>query len=267
MKQHRMPAHRAGLLSDPMAGFSLLNLVFPLIYKKLSSRCHQRTKQRTIQNNHLSDLLDVSSDETSIAALFFSSVIKEPLTELSLHVKKMCIQANGRLLGRVWNLYEPSAAIGVVSAVGRCWGRAIQTDAAISPVNYGGPLLNIEGRVIGVIAPLPAETAGMSTGTELYDSGVGFAIPIHDIIPLIPRLKDGQMLKPGLLGIGYSTTDPINGRPVVETVRTGSPAAKSGLQSGDLITEINGQSIQRIADIRHTGSQTGRRCSRDHCPT
>ena len=177
---------------------------------------------------------------------------KEPLTEPQFARQKNVHPGEWAIaVGRVWNLYEPSVAIGVVSAVGRCWGRAIQTDAAISPVNYGGPLLNIEGQVIGVIAPLPAETAGMSTGTELYDSGVGFAIPIHDIIPLIPRLKDGQMLKPGLLGIGYSTTDPINGRPVVETVRTGSPAAKSGLQSGDLITEINGQSIQRIADIRH----------------
>ncbi len=177
---------------------------------------------------------------------------KEPLTEPQFARQKNVRPGEWAIaVGRVWNLYEPSVAIGVVSAVGRCWGRAIQTDAAISPVNYGGPLLNIEGRVIGVIAPLPAETAGMSTGTELYDSGVGFAIPIHDIIPLIPRLKKGEMLKPGLLGIGYSTTDPINGRPIVETVRTGSPAAKSGLQSGDLITEINGQSIQRIADIRH----------------
>ena len=177
---------------------------------------------------------------------------REPLTKPQFVRQKNVRPGEWAIaVGRVWNLYEPSVAIGVISAVGRCWGRAIQTDAAISPVNYGGPLLNIEGRVVGVIAPLPAETAGMSTGTELYDSGVGFAIPIHDIIPLLPRLKKGEMLKPGLLGIGYSTTDPINGRPLVETVRTGSPAAKSGLQSGDLITKINGQSIQRIADIRH----------------
>ena len=177
---------------------------------------------------------------------------KEPLTEAEFVSRKNVRPGEWALaVGRVWDLYEPSIAIGIVSAVGRCWGRAIQTDAAISPVNYGGPLLNIEGKVFGIIAPLPAETAGMSTGTELYDSGVGFAIPMHDIIPLIPRLKKGETLKPGLLGIGYSTTDPINGRPIIEIVRTGSPAAKSGLKSGDLITQINGQSIQRIADVRH----------------
>ena len=177
---------------------------------------------------------------------------KEPLTEAEFVPRKNVRPGEWALaVGRVWDLYEPSVAIGIVSAVGRCWGRAIQTDAAISPVNYGGPLLNIEGKVFGIIAPLPAETAGMSTGTELYDSGVGFAIPMYDIIPLIPRLKKGETLKPGLLGIGYSTTDPINGRPIVEIVRTGSPAAKSGLKSGDLITQINGQSIQRIADVRH----------------
>ncbi len=177
---------------------------------------------------------------------------KEPLTEAEFVPRKNVRPGEWALaVGRVWDLYEPSIAIGIVSAVGRCWGRAIQTDAAISPVNYGGPLLNIEGKVFGIIAPLPAETAGMSTGTELYDSGVGFAIPMHDIIPLIPRLKKGETLKPGLLGIGYSTTDPINGRPIIEIVRTGSPAAKSGLKSGDLITQINGQSIQRIADVRH----------------
>jgi serine protease Do len=177
---------------------------------------------------------------------------EEPLTEARFVPQENVRTGEWALaVGRVWDLYEPSIAIGIVSAVGRCWGRAIQTDAAISPVNYGGPLLNIEGKVFGIIAPLPAETAGMSTGTELYDSGVGFAIPMYDIIPLIPRLKKGEMLKPGLLGIGYSTTDPINGRPLVEIVRTGSPAAKSGLKSGDLITQINGQSIQRIADVRH----------------
>ena len=48
----------SGLVVDPMAGFSPLNLPFPLISKKLSLRCHQRTKQRTTQRNHLNDLLD-----------------------------------------------------------------------------------------------------------------------------------------------------------------------------------------------------------------
>ena len=177
---------------------------------------------------------------------------KTPLAEPQFATQKPIQQGEWALaIGRVWDPYEPSVAIGIVSAVDRCWSRAIQTDAAISPVNYGGPLLDIQGHVLGIIAPLPAEAAGMETGTELYDSGVGFAVPMHDIVPLLPRLKKGETLRPGLLGIGYSTTDPINGRPVIEIVRADSPAAKSGIQSGDQIISIDGQTIQRIADIRH----------------
>jgi serine protease Do len=177
---------------------------------------------------------------------------KAPLAEPQFATQESIQQGEWALaVGRVWDPYEPSVAIGVVSAVDRCWSRAIQTDAAISPVNYGGPLLDIQGHVLGIIAPLLADTAGMETGTELYDSGVGFAVPMHDIAPLLPRLKKGETLRPGLLGIGYSTTDPINGRPVIEIVRANSPAAKSGMQSGDQIISIDGKTIQRIADIRH----------------
>jgi serine protease Do len=177
---------------------------------------------------------------------------KAPLAEPQFATQESIQQGEWALaVGRVWDPYEPSVAIGIVSAVDRCWSRAIQTDAAISPVNYGGPLLDIQGHVLGIIAPLLADTAGMETGTELYDSGVGFAVPMHDIAPLLPRLKKGETLRPGLLGIGYSTTDPINGRPVIEIVRANSPAAKSGMQSGDQIISIDGKTIQRIADIRH----------------
>jgi serine protease Do len=177
---------------------------------------------------------------------------KAPLAEPQFATQESIQQGEWALaVGRVWDPYEPSVAIGVVSAVDRCWSRAIQTDAAISPVNYGGPLLDIQGHVLGIIAPLLADTAGMETGTELYDSGVGFAVPMHDIAPLLPRLKKGETLRPGLLGIGYSTTDPINGRPVIEIVRANSPAAESGMQSGDQIISIDGKTIQRIADIRH----------------
>lgn len=153
--------------------------------------------------------------------------------------------------GRVWDPTRPSLAVGVISAVDRAWGRAIQTDAAISPANYGGPLIDIRGRVIGIIAPLPADTAGMNLGTELYDSGIGFAVPMTDLLPLLSRLKQGEQLAAGLLGIGYDATDPINGPPRIGSVRAGSPAAAAGLQSGDRIVAIDDQPVSRIADVRH----------------
>jgi len=153
--------------------------------------------------------------------------------------------------GRVWDIANPSMAVGIVSAVDRAWGRALQTDAAISPANYGGPLLDIHGRVMGLITPLPADTAGMNLGTELYDSGIGFAVPMADLLPLLPRLQEGATLQAGLLGIGYAAEDPINGPPLITTVHAESPAARAGLRSGDRILSIDGRSVRRIADARH----------------
>jgi serine protease Do len=154
-------------------------------------------------------------------------------------------------VGRAWNAAEPSVAVGVLSAVDRGWGLAVQTDAAVSPMNYGGPLVDIAGRVIGILAPLPADTAGMKLGTELYDAGIGFAVPLEDLLRELPWLKRGESRGPGILGIGYRSRDTINGEPVIASVRQGSPAARAGLRAGDRIMAIDGRTVARIADARH----------------
>ena len=104
-------------------------------------------------------------------------------------------------LGRAWGGEAPSIAVGVLSAVDRSWGRGVQTDASISPANYGGPLLDIRGRVIGMLAPLAAESAGMVTGSELYDAGIGFAVPLEDIMAVLPRIRNA-----GTILLGQRTT-------------------------------------------------------------
>jgi len=154
-------------------------------------------------------------------------------------------------VGRVWDAAVPSVAVGILSATNRSWGRSVQTDASISPANYGGPLIDIEGRVIGILAPLPADTAGMNLGTELYDSGIGFAVPYDDILRVLPRLKNGETLAPGVIGIGYSSRDPFTGEARIATCRQGSPAAKAGLRAGDLIVAADGRPVTRIAELRH----------------
>ena len=154
-------------------------------------------------------------------------------------------------LGRAWNSSAPSVAVGILSAVNRAWGKAVQTDAAVSPANYGGPLIDIQGRVIGILAPVPADTAGMTMGTELYDSGIGFAVPLEDLLRVLPRLQQGETLGPGILGIGYSARDPFTAKATVATCRAGSPAARAGLRAGDTIVEAAGQSIARVAELRH----------------
>ncbi|MFM8735716.1 MAG: PDZ domain-containing protein [Pirellulales bacterium] len=154
-------------------------------------------------------------------------------------------------VGRAWTAAKPNVAVGILSAVDRGWGLAVQTDAAVSPVTYGGPLIDIRGRVIGILAPLAADTAGMKQGTELYDAGIGFAVPLADLLPLLPRLAAGETLAAGKLGMGYTSRDDINGEPMIGSVRRGSPAARAGLRGGDRIVSIDGRAVTRIADVRH----------------
>lgn len=154
-------------------------------------------------------------------------------------------------VGRGWAGAEPGISVGILSATDRCWGVAVQTDASVSPLNYGGPLVDIAGRVIGLIVPLPADTAGMKRGSDLYDSGIGFAIPLVDLLPLVSRLRDGAVLEPGVLGIGYESRDSINGVPTIVSVAPRSPAALAGLASGDRVVAVAGRRVGRIAEVRH----------------
>lgn len=154
-------------------------------------------------------------------------------------------------LGRAWGGETPAMAVGVLSAVDRSWGMGVQTDASVSPANYGGPLLDISGRVIGMLAPLPAESAGMVTGSELYDAGIGFAVPLEDILAVLPRMQAGETLAAGILGISYASKDVMTGPPVIATSHPGSPAAKAGLREGDRIVAVNDTPVDRIAAVRH----------------
>ena len=73
---------------------------------------------------------------------------------------------------------EPAISAGIISARKRASGRAEQTDANISPANYGGPLIDIEGRVLGICVPMNPKSQEAGAGVEWYDSGIGFAVPL-----------------------------------------------------------------------------------------
>jgi serine protease Do len=155
-------------------------------------------------------------------------------------------------LGRAFDGEIPSVSVGIVSALGRIWGKAIQTDAKISPVNYGGPVVDIEGRVMGVLVPLSPQGSGDTAGVEWYDGGIGFAIPLEDIYAALDRLKAGEDLHPGLMGVSFKgDAGVLAGEPVIDRVRAASPAEEAGLKPGDLITEIDGERVARQAAVRH----------------
>jgi serine protease Do len=144
---------------------------------------------------------------------------------------------------------EPAVSIGIISATGRIAGRAIQTDANISPANYGGPLVDVEGRVLGVCVPLSPHDDSTGAGVEWYDSGIGFAIPLADAEELIERLKRGEILKPALLGVTVEpSNDPVGVR--VTSLVDDSAASKIGLAVGDVITAIDNQPTRQQRDLQ-----------------
>ncbi len=142
----------------------------------------------------------------------------------------------------------PGVAAGVVSATGRLWGKALQTDAGVSPANYGGPLVDIRGRLLGVVVPL-SSSGSVLAGVEWYDSGIGFAVPGEHLQRVLPRLARGEDLYPGTLGLRFSRGNPVLGEPVVAEVIPGSPADRAGLKAGDRIVAVDQQPVERTAQV------------------
>jgi serine protease Do len=146
---------------------------------------------------------------------------------------------------------DPSISVGIISATGRIWGKALQTDAKVSPVNYGGPLIDLYGRVQGVLVPASPRGEGETIGLEWYDSGIGFAIPLEDINAVLERLKKGKDLKKGLLGIQVQNPDIYGVPSTIGTVAKDSPAEKAGIKAGDVIVGIDGQVVNNQAQVLH----------------
>ncbi len=121
---------------------------------------------------------------------------------------------------------------------------AIQTDAAINPGNSGGPLVNMDGQLVGINASI--RSTGSSTGGESGSIGLGFAIPIDEVLPIIEQLRSGETPTHARLGIqisdvqgrsGSADTTLVGAR--IESLEKGSAAADAGLKSGDVITAID----------------------------
>ena len=137
---------------------------------------------------------------------------------------------------------------GIVSAINRNIGGQyesyIQTDAAINRGNSGGPMFDLNGNVVGINTALISETGG--------NIGIGFAIPASQARPIIDSLRRGQRVARGYLGVGLQPIDDALAEAVgvrrgfgeiIGSVQPGGPAARAGIQQGDVVTRIAGQEV------------------------
>lgn len=141
---------------------------------------------------------------------------------------------------------RPAVSAGIISALDRHSGLAIQTDALLSPANYGGPLLDLDGRVMGICVPL-GSSAGALAGVELYDSGVGFCITARQVGNAIERLMEGVDVEPGRLGVRLEASDQ---GVRISAVAEPSPANSADVRPGDIVLAIDRQPIEDLAYLR-----------------
>lgn len=146
--------------------------------------------------------------------------------------------------------FGPPAAralhVGIVSAVDRDHG-AVQTDATLLLANRGGPLLDLDGRVLGLFTQLQRQP---ERDME-QKNGVAFAIPLARIEPVLDRLKRGETLKIPYVGVGFPPPPGQNeqGCLVVQVV-PGGPAARAGLKEADLVVALDGHRILNAVQFR-----------------
>ncbi len=124
---------------------------------------------------------------------------------------------------------------------------AIQTDAAINPGNSGGPLVDLAGHVVGINSSI--QSTGSSSGGEAGSIGLGFAIPIDEVLPVIEQMKAGETPTHARLGVQVQDVSSTGSGALVvdgaeiQSVGSGSAAGNAGLQDGDVVTKIDDQLI------------------------
>ncbi len=221
-----------------------------------------------LTNNHVVDGADEVKVKLSDAREFTAKVIgRDPATDVAIikvganDLDPVTIADSDRIevgdivfaVGNPFGIGQ-TVTMGIVSAIGRAtqnlaYEDFIQTDAAINPGNSGGALVDAEGRLIGINSAILSRSGG--------NVGIGFAIPSNMARDVLQGLvTDGRVTR-GYLGVMPQDITPVLARKldlkeatgaVLTQVTPKSPAAKAGLESGDVVVEFNGKPVR---DARH----------------
>jgi serine protease Do len=155
---------------------------------------------------------------------------------------------------------ENTVTAGIVSAKGRETGDFlpfIQTDVAVNPGNSGGPLINLRGEVVGINSQIFTTSGGYN--------GISFAIPIDEAVRVGDQLRATGRVTRGRIGVGI---EPVSkdvaealglAKPqgaLVNSVEKDGPAAKAGVEAGDIILRFDGKPIERVSDLPRTVAGT-----------
>jgi len=157
-----------------------------------------------------------------------------------------------------------TVTMGIVSAKGRAdvgivdYEDFIQTDAAINPGNSGGALVDMEGKLVGINTAILSRSGGYQ--------GIGFAIPTNMAMPIMESLKKYGKVTRGWLGVSIQDVDqelsqtmklPTVRGVLIADVQAGSPAAKAGLQRGDVIAKVQGRDVATTGEFRNAIAAAG----------
>ena len=151
--------------------------------------------------------------------------------------------------------FDYSVTAGIVSAKGRSLPNEnyvpfIQTDVAINPGNSGGPLINLRGEVIGINSQIYSRSGGFM--------GISFAIPIDEAMRVSDQLRTNGRVIRGRIGVQIApvtkeVAESIGlGKPsgaLVQNAEAGGPADKAGIEAGDIITKVDGKTVEKSGDL------------------
>ena len=238
----------SGVIVDAKNGYIMTN-------NHVIAKAEEITVTLRDGRNHKAKLIGTDPD-TDIAII---QVPAENLTALPIsNSEKLRVGDFVVAIGNPFGLGQ-TVTSGIISALGRSglgiegYENFIQTDASINPGNSGGALVNLNGELIGINTAILSQSGG--------NIGIGFAIPINMANHIMQQLIKYGEVKRGRLGAQAQNLTPELAKAfglkdhrgaVITQVEPGSPAARSGLRPGDIVTQINSRRVDDADTLRNT---------------